>query len=69
MTSKKVTTEVKKPIEKKDAQFEKEQIVQSKHFKLSEKSFLEVLLKDDEKYSLKEARKLLDAQLIRKVEK
>ena len=52
-----------------EAKYEKDQLVNAKQFTLGEKSFLEVLLKDDETYTIKEAQEALSAQLKRKVDK
>jgi len=61
----------KAPVKKQpaEARYEKDQLVNAKQFTLGEKSFLEVLLKDDETYTIKEAQELLSAQLKRKVDK
>ena len=56
----------KKPTE---AKYEKDQLVNAKQFTVGEKSFLEVLLKDDKQYTINEAQELLSAQLKRKVDK
>lgn len=52
-----------------EAKFAKEQLITSKRFSLSEQSFLEVVLKDDMEYTIKEARDALSAQFKRKVDK
>ena len=52
-----------------EAKYEKDQLVNAKQFTPGEKSFLEVLLKDDETYTIKEAQEILSAQLKRKVDK
>ena len=52
-----------------EAKYEKDQLVNAKQFTLGEKSFLEVLLKNDETYTIKEAQEILSAQLKRKVDK
>ena len=52
-----------------EAKYEKDQLVNAKQFTVGEKSFLEVLLKDDKQYTINEAQELLSAQLKRKVDK
>lgn len=61
----------KAPVKKQpaEAKYEKDQLVNAKQFTVGEKSFLEVLLKDDKQYTINEAQELLSAQLKRKVDK